>query len=213
MDGSNSQLVFLHTANINPGNYRVIKFIKEIKNNNANAILLKAGPNEQEETGRLTYDASINGTNDVFSMTGDYKIINKGNLRTGIISANPGESNVIEKVNTLSAYLKKERNCTIVVCLSGLGYKNKNAPDDISMAKKSKHLDIIIGGHAKNFPTNPIIALNNKDEEVIIHSASGDLFTCGIIKIDFDGQGRKKYIGFTDQPSKNTAPHRTMPAA
>jgi 2',3'-cyclic-nucleotide 2'-phosphodiesterase (5'-nucleotidase family) len=207
-------LVFLHTANINPSaDYRVINFIKEIKNKNANAILLKAGQDEHEETGRLTYDVSINGENDLSAITSDYKIINKGNLRTGVISAKPGETNIIEKVNTLSAYLKKEKNCTMVVCLSGLGYKNKNTPDDITLAKKSRHLDIIIGGHAKNFPTNPIIALNSKDEEVIIHSASGDLFACGIIKIDFDGQGRKKHIGFTDRPSKNTAPRRSMPAA
>jgi hypothetical protein len=212
--GSNSQLVFLHTANINPaGDYQVIKFIKKIKNNNANAILLKAGKDEQEETGRLTYDVSINGGNDLSAITGDYKIINKGNLRTGIISAKPGESDIIEKINTLSAYLKKEKNCAIVICLSRLGYKNKNAPDDITMANKSTHLDIIIGGHAKNFQTNPIIALNSKKEEVIIHSASGDPVACGIIKIDFDRQGGKKHIGFTDQSSKNTAPDRAMPAA
>lgn len=212
--GSNSQLVFLHTANINPsGDYQVIRFIKEIKNNNANAILLKAGQDEQEETGRLTYDVSINGGNDLSAITGDYKIINKGNLRAGIISAKPGESDIIEKINTLSTYLKKEKNCTIVVCLSRLGYKNKNAPDDITMAKKSTHLDIIIGGHAKNFQTHPVIALNSNKGEVIIHSASGDPFACGIIKIDFDGQGRKKHIGFTDQSSKNTALDRATLAA
>jgi len=212
--GSNSQLVFLHTAHINPsGDYGVIKFIKEIKNKNANAILVKAGQDEPEETGRLTYDVSINGGNDISAITGDYKIINKGNLRTGIISANPGESNIVEKINTLSTYLKKEKNCTIVVCLSGLGYKNKNAPDDITIANKSTHLDIIIGGHANNFHTLPVIALNNNNGEVIIHSASGDPLACGIIKIDFNGQGRKKHIGFTDQSLKNTARDRAIPAA
>src|SRR6185436_7589482 len=80
-DGSNNQLVFLHTANINPSvDYRVINYIKEIKNKNANAILLKAGQDEHEETGRLTYDVSINGENDLSAIISDYKIINKGNL-------------------------------------------------------------------------------------------------------------------------------------
>jgi hypothetical protein len=212
--GSNSQLVFLHTANMNPsGSYQVIKFIKEIKNNNANAILLKAGQDEQEETGRLTYDVSINGGNDLSAITGDYKIINKGSLRTGIISAKPGESDIIEKINTLSTYLKKEKKCNIVVCLSSLGYKNKNTPDDLTLAEKSTHLDLIIGGHAKNFHAHPVIVLNSKKEEVIIHSASGDPVACGIVKIDFNGQGGKRHIGFTDQSSKNTAPDRAMPAA
>ena len=196
--GSNSQLVFLHTANMNPSrDYEVIKFIKEIKNNNANAILLKAGQDEQEETGRLTYDVSIHGSDGLSAITGDYKIINKGNLRTGIISAKPGETDIIEKVKSLSAYLRNEKKCSIVVCLSSLGYKNKNTHDDLTLAKKSTHLDIIIGGHAKNFQTNPQIVLNSKQEEVIIHSASGDPFGYGKIGIDFNGQGQKKFISFT----------------
>ena len=57
------KLVFLHTANMNhSGDYQVINYIKEIKNNNTNAILLKAGQDKQEKTGRLTYDVSMNGS-------------------------------------------------------------------------------------------------------------------------------------------------------
>ena len=194
----NSQLVFLHTAHMNhSGDYQVINYINQVKNNNANAILLKAGQDKQEETGQLTYDVSMNGDTSLSAITDDYKIINRAGVRTGIISAKPGETGIIEKINTLSAWLKKEKNCSVVVCLSGLGYKNKNAPDDITIAKKSTHLDIIIGGHATNFQTHPIIALNSNNGEVIIHCASGDPLACGIIKIDFDGQGRKKLIGFT----------------
>ena len=196
--GSKSQLVFLHTANTDHSlDYKVIQHIKKLKNNNANAILLKAGQNEQDETGQLTYDASVHGGNDHSAITGDYKIINKGNLRTGIISAKPGESGMIEKINSLSALLKKEKNCNIVVCLSSLGYKNKNAPDDLTLAEKSTHLDMIIGGHAKNFHKHPVIALNSKKEEVIIHSASGNPTAFGVINFEFDGQGQKKLIGFT----------------
>lgn len=197
--GRKNQLVFLHTANINHSpDHRVIQHIKKLKNNNSNAILLKAGQNEQEESGQLIYDVSVTGSNDQSAITGDYKIINKGNLRTGVISVNPGENGIVEKINTLSTFLKKEKNCNIVVCLSSLGYKNENATDDLTIAKRSTHLDMIIGGHAKNFHKHPVIALNSKKEEVIIHSASGNQFACGIIKIDFDGQGQKKLTGFTD---------------
>lgn len=214
LSSSYGKLAFLHTANLNAhSDYKVIQYINEIKNNNANAILLKAGQDIQDETGSLTYDASINGGNDLSAITGDYKIINKGNIKTGIISAKAGDSDVIQKINSLSAYLKKEKNCTVVVCLSQLGYKNKNTPDDITLANKSTHLDIIIGGHAENFQTHPVIALNSNNGEVIIHSASGDSFACGKIEIDFDGQGRKKHISFTNHSSKNTTPNRAIPAA
>ena len=111
---------------------------------------------------------------------------------------------MIEKVINLSAYLKKEKNCSVVVCLSQLGYRNKNTPDDITLAKKSTHIDIIIGGHANNFQVNPVIALNNSNCEVIIHAAAGDPTAVGKIEIDFDEKGQKKYVSFTNQLSKAT---------
>ena len=211
---SYDKLVFLHTASLNPNSDRqVIRYIKDIKNSNANAILLKAGQDTGDETGQLDYDVTINGDNVFSVMTGDYKIINKGNIRTGIISAKPGDGDVIQKVNTLSAYLKKEKKCKVVVCLSQLGYKNRNTPDDITLANKSTHLDIIIGGNTKNFREHPMIALNSNNGEVIIHSASGKPAVFGKIEIDFNEKGQKKNISFTNKLSNNSAPNRAMPAA
>jgi hypothetical protein len=208
------KLCFLHTGNINPVNdHPAIQYVTNIRNSNAHAILLKAGQINQDETARLVYDASINGSNDRSEITGDYKIITKGNIKTGVISAKPGDSDVVQKINHLSAYLKKEKNCTVVVCLSQLGYKNKNTPDDITLAKQSTHLDIIIGGHADNFHKHPVISLNNNNAEVIIHAAAGDPTAIGNIEIDFDEKGRKSYISFTNQSSKNTTLSKVMPAA
>ena len=212
--GLNGKLVFLHTLNPDTsGNNQVIQYINDVKNKNANTILIQAGKDESFETGQLVYDVSMNGGDDLSVITGDYKIIKKGNHRTGIIIANPDESNVVQKINTLSVCLKKEKNCEIVVCLSLLGYKNENTPDDFNLAKKSTHLDIIIGGHAKNFQIHPDIVLNRNNAEVVIHSASGDPFGCGLIEIEFDRQGQKKQINFNKQSAKNTSGNRAMPAA
>lgn len=210
----NNKLVFLHTTNPVPaGDNNMTRYIKEIKNKRPNTILLKAGKDVKQETGQISYDVSVPGSNTLSAITGDYKIINKGSLRTGIISVHPGESDIIQKVNSLSAFLKKEKNCAVVVCLSGLGYKNKNAPDDITLAKRSTHLDMIIGGHPANFHAHPVIVLNNDQTEVIIHSAPGDPLACGFIEIGFDGQSRKNSISFTHHVSNNTAPGRAMPQA
>jgi hypothetical protein len=190
---SNSQLVILHTAHLHSHyDNKVIQHIANIKKNNANAILLNAGyDTTQDETGPLTYD--------VPAITGDYKIVRKGNIRTGIISVKPGDSDVVQKVNSLSAWLKKEKNCTVVVCLSQLGYKNKNTTDDITLADKSTHIDIIIGGHKKNFHRHPVIALNSNNGEVIIHSAAGDTTGFGKIEVDFNEKGQKNNIGFANK--------------
>jgi len=214
LNGSNGKLAFLHTANLNNStDNKIIKYIQDIKSNNKNAILLNAGQGIQDETGSLIYDASINGSNDLSAITGEYKIITKGKTRTGIISARPEESNIIQKIKTLSTWLKKEKNCTIVVCLSQLGYNNKNTPDDITLAKESTHLDIIVGGHAENFHIHPVVALNSKNSEVIIHSASGNSFDFGKIEIDFDRQGRKNQIRCANHSPKNITRDRAISTA
>jgi 2',3'-cyclic-nucleotide 2'-phosphodiesterase (5'-nucleotidase family) len=196
--GRNRKLVFLHTTGLNTGNdHKTIQYINEIKSNNANTILLKAGHDHRDQTDSISYDASIHGSKELSAITGDYKIITKGNIKTGIICANPGENDIIQKINSLSTYLKKEKNCAFVVCLSKLGHTNKDTPDDIKLAEKSTHLDIIIGGHSENFKAHPYIALNNNNQEVIIHSALGDLDAYGKIEIDMDEMGRKKLVRFT----------------
>jgi 2',3'-cyclic-nucleotide 2'-phosphodiesterase (5'-nucleotidase family) len=212
-NGSYGKLAFLHTANLSNNSYnKVIRYIKDIKNKNPNAVLLNAGQGIQDGHGSLIYDASINGSNDLFAINGEYKIIKKGNVRIGIISARPAEKNIVQKIKTLSTWLKKEKNCTVVVCLSQLGYKNNNTPDDITLAKKSTHLDIIVGGHAENFHMHPVVALNSDNAEVIIHSASGNSFECGNIEIDFDEQGRKNQISFANHSSKNITADRAISA-
>jgi 2',3'-cyclic-nucleotide 2'-phosphodiesterase (5'-nucleotidase family) len=195
--GSYGRIVFLHTADMDTfSGEKLVRYIKEIKNNNTGTILLKAG---HDETGALAYDASMNETDDLSLMATGYKIINKAGCRTGIITAMPGENDIFQRVNALSSFLKKEKNCAMVVCLSRLGYTNSGTPDDISLAKNSTHLDIIIGGHDKNFQPGPYIALNQKNEEVIIHSAFGDSGAIGKIEIAVDHKGRKKQVSFTDR--------------
>ena len=102
-NGSYGKLAFLHTVNMNSSSdNKVIKYIQDIKSNNTNTILLNAGQGRKDERGSLVYDASINGSNDLSAIAGEYKIITKGNTRTGIISARPEESNMMEKFRSLS---------------------------------------------------------------------------------------------------------------
>ncbi|HEX2684781.1 MAG TPA: hypothetical protein VHL77_12640, partial [Ferruginibacter sp.] len=118
--------------------------------------------------------------------------------RTGIISARQGEHNVVERINNLSAWLKKEKGCNVVACLSQLGYKQSTSIDDIQLAQSSANLDIIIGGDTNNFHKQPVIMLNKKNEEVIIHAAADDTAGFGKISIDFNEWGNKKKISFTN---------------
>lgn len=191
-----NRLIFLHTANLNASScVNTIQLIKGIKNRHANTILLNAGQAAHDDTGYLAFDASHN-TAGFSAITEDYKIITRSNIKTGFINVKPGDKDVIQRINELAVFLKKEKNCKVVVCLSLLGYKNNNTPDDLSLAAKSTHVDMIIGGHGENFKEHPIIILNSNNREVIIHTAAGGVTAFGKIEIYFDDQGRKKQVNF-----------------
>ncbi len=192
------KLIFLHTAIPDQlSKHAMMQQVSDMRLDNA--IVLQAGlVAKQSEPGTFAYDSCIDEINDQRVITGGYKIIRKGNIKTGIISANKEDGDVVQKVNTLSAWLKKEKGCTVVVCLSQLGYKNKNSADDITLAAKSMNVDLIIGGDTKNFHRHPVILLNSNNEEVIIHSAANPDAAIGKIDIGFNKLGLKNNISFAN---------------
>lgn len=197
LTSSSGKLVFLHTIGNNSavGN-DLVQYVNSVRSANKRTILIKAD-HAVEEMASLKYDVCISDNGENPGIKGEYKIVTKGNIKTGIISALPTDENVLNKVNSLSAYLKNVKNCAVVVCLSQLGYKNENNTDDVSLAKESSHLDIIISGHADNFHPHPVIALNNRNHEVIIHSAASSPDAIAKIEIDFNEFGDKKLINFS----------------
>ena len=85
----------------------------------------------------------------------------------------------------------------MVVCLSQLGYKSANGLNDVELAAASTHVDIIIGGHAENFCSHPVIAQNRNKEEVIINHAATNGLALRKIEMGFDKLGKKNNVAFT----------------
>ena len=193
---NNNQLVFLHTADMTDGQSReALRFISSIKEDKANVILLHVGKNDTTKAG-TSADVMLQEQNTAYS------IIDKGGLRTGVISAMPDDSEVIARANRLSAFLKKERDCQVVVCMSQLGYKNSNnSIDDIKLAEDSLHIDIIISGHTQNFSPRPVVVANKKRQEVIIHASAGTDASCGKIEMGFDVFGSKNKVVLSNKLS------------
>ena len=118
-------------------------------------------------------------------------------MRTGILIANAGERDALLRINRMATFLKERKDCQLVICLSQLGYKNKDAVDDITIASNSTNLDIIISGHQTNFHQYPVVLLNKDKKEVILHAAGSITSGYGKIEIEFDELGQKMNIQFT----------------
>lgn len=72
----------------------------------------------------------------------------------------------------VSASLKKDERCDMVICLSHLGYEYQHEKiSDKILAAQSENIDLIIGDHTHTFLEKPVKILNKNHEEVIINHA------------------------------------------
>ncbi|WP_111682999.1 bifunctional metallophosphatase/5'-nucleotidase [Winogradskyella tangerina] len=92
----------------------------------------------------------------------------------------------IEIAQDMSRILKEEESCDLVICLSHIGYYYKNSPNrvcDLNLAKATKDIDLIIGGHTHTFLPKPTIAQNSKGQNVLVNQVGAYGLYLG--RIDF----------------------------
>lgn len=189
---NNNSLVLAHTgsAALSGGS---LQHISNLKSSSANLLMLHAG--KTAPATKPVYDASLHAGEKYSVPANDYRIIYRGDIKTGVITAH--STSAAADINALATYLKKEKNCHLVVCLSLLGYKSTNGLNDLELAAASTHLDVIIGGHADDFCTRPVIAQNKNKEEVIINHAATNGLALRKIEIGFNSLGKKGQVVFS----------------
>lgn len=104
-----------------------------------------------------------------------YLILRKGGWKIGLLGigieleglvpeslyGNVKYQDPVSKANEMALFLKKEKHCDLVICLSHLGYQYKNEKiSDIKLAKQSDNIDIILGGHTHTFLRQPDKIIN-----------------------------------------------------
>lgn len=189
-----NKLVLLHTGNEYQHPAVTSARLSKLKRETGNLLLLHAGQLKNAPDPQLNYDISMPANEEGLRFNDSYRIIYKGNIKIGIIHVTPGEANIFNRTNDLAIRLKEEKKCTVVVCLSQLGYSNKNATDDLKLAAASTHLDIILSGHPSNTCKKPFIARNSLKQEVVINSYAGNNIDFGSIELGFDENNNKRSI-------------------
>ncbi len=104
----------------------------------------------------------------------------------------------IEIAQDMSRILKKEHHCDLVICLSHIGYHYKNElqkVSDIKLAKTTKDIDLIIGGHTHTFLRKPTIEKNVAGENVLINQVGCYGLYLGKIDFYFDSDKNKASKG------------------
>ena len=92
----------------------------------------------------------------------------------------------IESTTDMARILKHEQKCDLVICLSHIGYEYKENPNkvcDLLLAKKTKDIDLIIGGHTHTFLNKPVIEKNLEGKDVLINQVG--CYGLNLGRIDF----------------------------
>ena len=104
----------------------------------------------------------------------------------------------IEIAQDMSRILKEEQHCDLVICLSHLGYNYRNSPNkasDLNLAKATKDIDLIIGGHTHTFLRKPTIEKNVVGENVLVNQVGCYGLYLGRIDFYFDSDKNKASKG------------------
>jgi 5'-nucleotidase len=137
-----------------------------------------------------------------------YKVFTKGKLKIGVtgagiqlnglvpssLSGTTTYLNPIEEVNKVASFLKKEKGCDMVICLSHLGYQYKENPNlmcDLILAKETEFVDLIIGGHTHTFMNEPVTVKNKMGSDVVINQVGWAGLVLGRLDFEFRPGKRK----------------------
>lgn len=142
--------------------------------------------------------------------TSDYKIYTRSGIKIGVFGLGIELEGLVTKelyretkyldpidiAQDVAKKLKNEEKCDLIICLSHLGYKYDNLPNrvcDYNLAKKTKDIDLIIGGHTHTFMNEPIILKNQISKDVLVNQVG--CFGLFLGQIDFYfNQNNQKYF-------------------
>ncbi len=93
----------------------------------------------------------------------------------------------IKTANETATFLKNDKKCSLVVCLSHLGYKMSGGEvSDLVMAPQTKNIDLIIGGHTHTFLNEPTSLTNLAGKPVLVNQAGWGGASLGRLDFTFD---------------------------
>ncbi len=139
-----------------------------------------------------------------------YKVFKKGKLRIGVFGLGIEGSGLIPdnlfgntvyqdpiiRANEISSMLITHEKCDMVICLSHLGYqyKSSNKVSDEVLAKESKNIDLIIGGHTHTFFEKPLVFQNKNGDDVVVNQVGWAGIILGRLDFEFTKFSGKRLV-------------------
>ena len=141
-----------------------------------------------------------------------YKIFNKGKLKIGVtgvgielqglvpenLFGNTVYLDPIANVNKVANYLKNDKKCDLIICISHLGDKySDNKVSDEVLARETSNIDLILGGHTHRFFDKPRVYSNKLGQQVLVNQVGWGGIQLG--RLDYVFLGKKYQISDNNQ--------------
>lgn len=174
---------------------------------------LKALPNAKFPFITSNYDFS----NTILDgKTEKYKIFKKDGIKVGLFGVGieldglVGKKqyqetkylNPVEIAQHYSDFLRKEKGCDLVICLSHIGYDYRDDADKISdkkLAAQTDNIDLILGGHTHTFLPEPQSFTNKSGKNVLVNQVGWAGLLLGRIDFYFDKNKSLQNISWNNQ--------------
>jgi 5'-nucleotidase len=93
----------------------------------------------------------------------------------------------VAAANETAAFLKEQKGCDLVICLSHLGYYAEDDPKgDVYLAQNTRNIDIILGGHSHTLLKFADRRLNLDGQEVVINQVGDKGAFMGRLDIELE---------------------------
>ena len=143
-----------------------------------------------------------------------YKIIVKEDIKIGVFGLGIQLSGLVdprmyketqyidtvEITQDITNELKNEKKCDLIICLSHLGYYYKDNPNkisDLNLARLTKNIDLIIGGHTHTFLPKPTVVKNIGGINTLVNQVGAYGVNLGRVDFYFDESDKKTSSGTT----------------
>ena len=174
---------------------------------------LKALPNAKFPFITSNYDFS----NTILDgKTEKYKIFKKDGIKVGLFGVGieldglVGKKqyqetkylNPVEIAQHYADFLRKEKGCDLVICLSHIGYDYRDDTDKISdkkLAAQTDNIDLILGGHTHTFLPEPQSFTNKSGKNVLVNQVGWAGLLLGRIDFYFDKNKSLQNISWNNQ--------------
>lgn len=142
-----------------------------------------------------------------------FKIFKRSGIKIGLYGVGIELEDLVSRVNygntvynnplvvarEMENFLKNDKKCDLVICLSHLGLRYRDGRvSDMDLAAETSCTDLILGGHTHSYLKKPLETENKLGEPVIVNQAWWGGLVVGKIDFVFEKSKRNKKAIYSD---------------